>query len=84
MSSSNVLHKGSDDFGTFRLREGKVCQACGQRGVAVIYRPKYLELEKEVLEAPSLILKDSGKPIGVTCGCYAKLHRQVAHIRRKK
>lgn len=33
------------------------------------------------IEASHTILRRKTNPIGVTCGCYAKLHRQLTHIR---
>lgn len=68
------------------------CQCCTQEvEVAIKYRDTKEKgitstlrrlLGNENLKPPfsNLILKSPSRPIGVTCGCYARFHRQIAHI----
>lgn len=78
------MGSGKDGVGEFRLyQDGARCEKCGEEGVIVVsYRKVFLT--KYVKEARSLILfNHKGKKLrlGIECGCYAKLHRQVTHIR---
>lgn len=88
--------KGRDSLGVFNLEVVLInyvyvggrasCEVCGEALVAS--RVRYLKKPKlsgYVAKAKSLLIrnKKTGKyirTIGVTCGCYSKVHRQVAHI----
>lgn len=75
---------GTDGVGEFRLyMDGASCEKCGKDGVIIVSYRK-LFLTKYVREAKSLILfntKGKKRRLGIECGCYSKLHRQVTHIR---
>lgn len=76
-----MTNKGKDEFGSFIIVKHH-CARCGEEGPAIKYNdedfklPMDLELEK----IPNSILKDTGKYLGILCGCYAKFVRQIAHI----
>jgi hypothetical protein len=75
---------GRDDFGPFKIKEGE-CPKCQHEGLVVQYTAAP-RLSDYVKKARALILNGK-RIIGLTCGCYAKYHRQVAHIesgRRKR
>lgn len=71
---------GRDDFGRFVITGGP-CSNCGKDGpnYAIKYAPKSFELPDGV-EIERTILKTTDHYLGLNCGCYAKFHRQVAHI----
>lgn len=81
---------GRDDLGSFAVLVPGHCHACSKdTDVIVRYHASQVTNNlkkklaiKDLKLAPSLILLVNGKiaEIGVTCGCYAKFHRQVAHI----
>jgi len=78
-----IVAKGSDDLSLFKVNITGYCRTCNKAvEVSVKYSPvaifKVLE-GRGIKEGPSLLLKPTAE-IGVTCGCYAKFHRQVAHI----
>lgn len=89
-------YSGRDDFGPFLMAldginaaKGLTCAAChSEVNFAVRYKPgsgfhlpKYKGRE---LTPAETILKKRTNVLGVTCGCYAKLHRQVCHITAKE
>lgn len=72
-------------------RTRKRCSCCGGLGTALLVNE--IEMPEEVeLDWTILVVRDSeGKPtgvpmnfLGISCGCYAKFHRQVAHIKTKR
>lgn len=78
---------GEDKFGKFRVTGGP-CTNCGQGDNICIH---YLIRDGAYVNLPGGIkpsdttLQPAGTQIGdtylgVNCGCYAKFHRQVAHI----
>lgn len=70
---------GRDDFGRFQaFPHPTQCEIChGQEHMIL----QYLELKlPKGIDIPRTIIKDTNCLIGITCGCYAKFHRQVAHI----
>jgi hypothetical protein len=79
---------GSDKFGEFHLTGGP-CTHCGnERTVCVHYRiqpnGQFVDLG-EGIKPSDTILQPHGTMVddtylGINCGCYGKLHRQVAHI----
>jgi hypothetical protein len=83
-----MIANGSDSIGNFEVQIPGLCPNCNDRvEVSIQYRSgpavdralKALGIDPKT---PSLIL-DVSKDIGVTCGCYAKFHRQIAHISNK-
>lgn len=80
MKTKAVLVYGKDDFGRFVVGAGN-CIHCGTTGICVKYGPKRFDAGVDV---EYTILKDTKNKIGITCGCYAKLHRQVTHIEHKR
>lgn len=75
---------GEDAFGKFVIGETYNCEVCNRPNVLVIrYNKDSLDLG-EGIEVGKTILKEATTRIGINCGCYGKLHRQVAHIRHKK
>lgn len=81
MKTKAVLVHGKDDFGRFVVGAGN-CVHCGSVGISVKYAPK--RFDALGVDTAYTILKDPKNKIGITCGCYAKLHRQVAHITTKR
>jgi hypothetical protein len=55
-----------------------ICNWCGER-VPLIVKPHTALQLPEGIDISATILS-RGNRLGLTCGCYAKLHRQVAHI----
>lgn len=82
---------GSDNLGNFAVLMPGHCGVCNEdtdvvlryHSTQAIAALKKL-IGKDPKEVPSLIITVNKKiaQIGVTCGCYAKFHRQVAHISR--
>ena len=76
---------GEDAFGPFLITGGP-CTVCNDRksNVVVKYRPSTLELPSNIDPARTILKGSKKNPadnyIGIACGCYGKLHRQVAHI----
>jgi hypothetical protein len=79
---------GKDDLGHFAIVIPGACASCDE-ATDVTLKYHVRDLEKSLRDmgidplTPSLILKRKGM-IGVTCGCYAKFQRQVAHISRQR
>lgn len=79
-----VISSGVDKFGAFAVREGR-CGVCGKHELCIQYhhRPRIPEYSRT---SPSLLVRvrrEVGRGVrqlGLTCGCYGKLHRQVGHI----
>jgi hypothetical protein len=69
---------GSDAFGKFVISGGP-CSLCGLSGLNVKYQPKAFKLPKDITPEAT-ILKTTDNYIGINCGCYGKLHRQITHI----
>jgi len=80
-----ALVTGADDFGTFTiyanpLDEAEQCIYCGALPKLMLeYDDPGPNLKG--IDTSATILEDDTAAIGVTCGCYAKFHRQVTHIR---
>lgn len=78
-----VTVRGEDALGRFIVGAGK-CVNCSTTGICVKYAPASFSLTNfNIADAQNTILKDTKNRIGITCGCYAKFHRQVAHIFEK-
>lgn len=79
--------KGRDAFGRFDLVE-KDCPCCSKASQLVVWYHNTPDIPQYALNSPSLLIRLSSTRIawrvGITCGCYAKLHRQVAHIMRDR
>lgn len=80
-----MIASGSDSIGNFEVEIPGLCPRCND-GVEVCIHYKSPAAVNRALKAlgidpelPSLILKIP-RDLGVTCGCYASFHRQVAHI----
>jgi hypothetical protein len=67
---------GEDAFGQFVIESG-ICPKCGQAGLIVRYGPE-VHLPQGI-SCSATILRD-GRSVGLLCGDYGKLHRQVTHI----
>lgn len=78
MTMVGTIMPGEDVFGHFVIGADK-CAVCGQVGICVKYGPD-LKLPDSI-SVESTILKHVTHSIGITCGDYGKLHRQVTHIR---
>jgi hypothetical protein len=78
-----IVTSGSDDLGKFHLQMPGFCSACQTPVDACVdYRDASLRKGLGDIKREDTILKSLR--VGVTCGCYAKFHRQVAHIRDKQ
>ena len=86
---------GQDDFGLFACVLGTCpkCNVASQLVVTYNVHPNMTEDQRYHLpegvetDTPSLIMRwsptdDNPPHIGFTCGCYARFHRQVAHIKK--
>jgi hypothetical protein len=79
------LH-GEDKFGKFKIVPGE-CKVCDEFAICVHYKetPRVSDYVKQARSFVLRIKNRGGKPqlhrrVGISCGCYAKAHRQVAHI----
>jgi hypothetical protein len=79
---------GQDLIGRISVTVGQ-CGYCLHEGLRVRYSGK-VTLPKDIEPSTKLILyrpdyistpqKNRKQQLGITCGCYAKFHRQIAHI----
>lgn len=72
-----MIRQGKDDFGPF-VATGGLCEVCGEVPNVCI-RYNFAPRLPDGIELKDTIFKDR-EHIGILCGCYAKFHRQVAHI----
>lgn len=83
---------GHDSLGEFIVLgitfRRKSCGICGKTGTSIRYEdtPK---VSTYAAKARSLLIRNKRtknfiRTIGITCGCYAKVHRQIAHIESGK
>lgn len=79
-TQSHRRRTGEDKFGRFVLTGGP-CTNCGKGGqYCVKYAPLNFELP-DGIDVGHTILKDPlDGYLGISCGCYSKLHRQVTII----
>lgn len=83
MKTKTVVVRGEDDLGRFTITAGH-CVNCSKSGVCVKYGPKSFSLANfNIADVQNTILRDTKNRIGITCGCYAKFHRQITHIFEK-
>jgi hypothetical protein len=89
MTRTQGPNLGQDKFGKFRIEGGQECPVCRTEEQWCITYTSTAKIEDYAKRAPGLILKRADRldrtpilwrRIGITCGCYGKLHRQVAHI----
>jgi hypothetical protein len=58
------------------------CDVCHAKTICVVMHPNtYNNLKLMGIMPEKTILKPR---LGIGCGCYAKFHRQVAHIRERR
>jgi hypothetical protein len=73
----------TDDYGTADMMLGD-CINCGEEDQLVVKYRKDPELPEGIEVHDTRIIakpdKDGKFGVGVTCGCYARFHRQIAHI----
>jgi hypothetical protein len=78
-----ITTKGEDSFAPFEVFVPGNCYTCGEDvNIAAFYKASDVRKSLTALgikPSKSLVLKGP-YAIGVTCGCYAKWHRQLAHI----
>ena len=79
--ASEFSAPGVDRFGAFTIEDG-FCEICGDQAFVVTYEQfEALGYDEQGPISPKhLIIGETKKDIGVTCGCYGRLHRQVGHI----
>lgn len=83
---SNII--GEDSLGPFFLCRDTTCPLCGKECIHTIEYKRTPNVTSYVKMADSLLLKmDSSKggirlhrKVGINCGCYAKVHRQIKAI----
>lgn len=85
----SILRRGEDSFGPIILTGGP-CTNCGKRSICAHYHTKPKLPAGIDPNDRKLILNNYGygkyvvtwkdSYLGVACGCYAKFHRQIAHI----
>jgi hypothetical protein len=75
---------GSDAFGKFTFATAFDCGVCMRPNVRTIaYHKGKLDFG-DGIEVRKTILRTPETRIGINCGCYGKLHRQVAHITHRR
>lgn len=73
------LTKGEDNIGKFQMFQQGNCPVCRATvGVSLRYTSRTLKITDYVKNAPSFLLQ--ARSIGVSCGCYGRMQRQIAHI----
>jgi len=77
-SGVSAIAVGRDALGPFNVEEAQ-CSRCSHQGLVIHYKVKP-KLDPYVRDARSLVMRKPSRQIGLTCGCYAKLHRQIVHI----
>lgn len=83
LKTKAVTVRGEDDLGRFILGAGN-CIHCSKTGVCVKYAPASFSLINfNIADVGNTILRDPKNRLGITCGCYAKFHRQITHIYEK-
>jgi hypothetical protein len=84
-----IIASGSDSIGNFEVQIPGFCPKCNENvEVSIHYKSaaavnRALRALRVDPDTPSLILKVP-RELGVTCGCYATFHRQIAHISHKQ
>ncbi len=73
---------GEDKIGKFHLTGGPCTNCQATNVVCVHYRfNSTLEFPGNFHAGDTILTADPGSTyLGINCGCYAKFHRQVAHI----
>lgn len=94
MATVNKARYGVDSLGEFELTRFAKCGCCGQgkkagdaiagKNLCVVYTHKPY-VDAYTAKAKSLLIRNKKtgnfiRTIGINCGCYAKAHRQIAHI----
>ena len=78
---TNITAIGKDKFGPFVLDTRILpCDACGASNSARIAYTKQPSIPLSIRQEDTILPQPLTMWLGVTCGCYAKFHRQVAHI----
>lgn len=83
---SNII--GEDSLGPFFLCRDTSCPVCGKNCIHTIEYKRTPKVSTYVKQAPSFLLKIGSskggiklhRKVGINCGCYAKVHRQICHI----
>ncbi len=79
-----ITGSGVDSLGSFKFYVPGNCGVCKKaNNVVVTYAPVTIKRGLGDIKRESTLLKDTPH-LGLTCGCYAKFHRQVAHIRDRQ
>jgi hypothetical protein len=78
--------EGEDNLGKFTVFVPDKCGICGNVEAGLLYRGIKKKVTEMGIEPNSLIVFQNHKVLhlGITCGCYAKLQRQIAHISDKR
>jgi hypothetical protein len=77
---------GHDKIGKFIMNDNRMpnkCGICREDAICLRYTSSGLHISSYIREAPSFLMRNRNKwirTIGITCGCYAKVHRQMVHI----
>jgi hypothetical protein len=86
-----AITPGFDSFGKMNVTHhmdgtsGKYihCAGCDSEVLfGVWYHPNYPQLPNKVA-VDKTILKDPENVLGISCGCYARFHRQIVHIENR-
>jgi hypothetical protein len=85
MSRPKLMHSVDDGIVTGDVsRTRQVCAVCGHYTMAIQVFTSSLEAlqKKGIKPTDTMLVKliDKDPYIGIGCGCYARFHRQVAHI----
>ncbi len=84
-TGDGATFKGSDKLGKFTLRQAVCCGVCGKKVMTCVHYEQKPKVTEYVAKARSLLIRNKRtnkfiRTIGINCGCYAKVHRQLVHI----
>jgi len=85
MGDNFRMGTGRDDFGKFFMEHtnAKSCTGCGSIACHILVLYDKGPSLPHSMDVSRTILKDPRNRLGIDCGCYARFHRQVAHIADK-
>jgi hypothetical protein len=82
---------GHDKLGIFEIKAGQcgICKAGNSSGnmtsLMVVQYKRTPRVDEYVSQAKALLIRNKKtgnfiRTIGINCGCYSKVHRQITHI----
>lgn len=75
---------GQDKFGKFTVTyKMHLCDCCSRTVLMTVHYRETPKLPEGIDVAATVLHNPLRMWMGVDCGCYAKFHRQVAHIQER-